>query len=68
MTAITYSAVNATARTAPAFKLADFVERRAALPDIERVETPAARAVDVMSRLAIAAVPFAALTWLFVAR
>jgi hypothetical protein len=68
VTAITYRAVNAPARTAPTFKRAGFVERRAALPDMERVETPAARAGDVMSRLAIAAVPFAALAWLFVAR
>jgi len=68
VTTITYNAMNTAARSMPGFKRPGYVERRAALPDMETVETPAARAVDVMSRLAIAAVPFAALAWLFVAR
>jgi hypothetical protein len=68
VSAITYIAIDNSARTAPWFKRAGFVERRAALPDMDTVETPVARAVDVMSRIAIAAVPFTALAWLFVAR
>jgi hypothetical protein len=68
VTVLTFNAMNTAARSMPAFKRPGFVERRAALPDMETVETPAVRAVDVMSRIAIAAVPFTALAWLFVAR
>jgi hypothetical protein len=68
MTTITYNNLStAGLRTQPSFKMPNFVERRAALPDMAAEGTLVARAVDVVSAVALAAVPFSAIGWMFLA-
>ena len=69
MTTITFTAANASAfGPLPSFSAKSFFDRRAALPDLAPEGTVAARAVEIVSRAAMAAVPFAILGFMFIAR
>lgn len=61
-----------TVRRAPqagaSFKMPNFHQVRAALPDLPSTESVASVAAGVALRLTLAAVPFGALSWLFLAR
>jgi hypothetical protein len=61
-----------TVRRAPqagaSFKMPNFHQVRAALPDLPSTESMASVAAGVALRLTLAAVPFGALSWLFLAR
>jgi hypothetical protein len=53
---------------ASSFKMPNFHQVRAALPDLPSTESVASVAAGVALRLTLAAVPFGALSWLFLAR
>jgi hypothetical protein len=53
---------------APSFKMPNFAAMRAALPDMPARESTATIVAGVAGRLALAAVPFCALGWLFITR
>jgi hypothetical protein len=68
MTTITMNAANVVAvRAVPAFKMPNFVEVRAALPDMPAQGSVLDHAMGVAAGVAAASVPFAALCWMFVA-
>jgi hypothetical protein len=68
MTTATMNALNASAvRSAPQFRKPSFLEIRAALPDMPSAEGFAARSANVLARVALAAVPFGAIGWMFLA-
>jgi hypothetical protein len=72
MTTATMNALNASAvRSASQFRQPSFLEVRAALPDMPRDMATqggfAARAASVAARAALAAVPFGAIGWMFLA-
>ncbi len=52
----------------PSFKLPNFAAMRAALPDMPVRDSAVSIVAGVAGRLALAAVPFCALGWLFIAR
>ncbi len=55
-------------RAAASFKMPNFQQVRAALPDMPARESAASVAAGVAMRLTLAAVPFGALGWLFITR
>jgi len=73
MSTTTFNAINASLVQAPRHSAMgpvsmQFAQMRASLPDLPAEAGFAAGALTVASRLALAAIPFAALGWLFVAR
>jgi hypothetical protein len=54
--------------TAASFKMPNFAQVRAALPDMPATDSTASIVAGVAGRLALAAVPFCALGWLFITR
>jgi hypothetical protein len=50
------------------FKKPSFLEIRAALPDMQAEGTTMEQIANVVTRVSLAAVPFVALGWLFIAR
>jgi len=68
MSTITFSAMNGSLVQAPRFAKPSFAQIRASLPDMPAEAGFATTAVTTALRLALAAVPFAALGWLFFAR
>jgi len=68
MTTATMNALNASAvRSAPQFGKLSFLEIRAALPDMPMQGGFAARTASLAARVALAAVPFGAIGWMFLA-
>jgi hypothetical protein len=68
MSTVTVNALNvAVARGVPAFKMPNFVQVRASLPDMPAQGTVVDHVVAVAAGVAAAAVPFGALCWMFVA-
>jgi hypothetical protein len=68
MTTITMNALNTRSRrAAPAFKTQTYVQVRAAMPDGPAEASLLARTLDVVSHAALAAVPFGAIAWMFLA-
>jgi hypothetical protein len=68
MTTTTFTAMNGSLVQAPTFAKPSFAQIRASLPDMPEQGSLVANAANVASRLALAAVPFAGLGWLFFAR
>jgi hypothetical protein len=68
MTTATMNALNASAvRSASQFRKPSFLEIRAALPDMPMQGGFAARTASLAARVALAAVPFGAIGWMFLA-
>ena len=69
MTAITFTAANASVfGPLPRASKKNSFARRAALPDLDAHGSLLHRVAETLSHAALAAVPFAALAWLFIAR
>jgi hypothetical protein len=67
MTTTTMNGLNA-GFGAASFKKPSFLDMRAALPDMPAEGTTLAHIANVATRVSLAAVPFVALGWLFIAR
>ena len=68
MITTTFTAMDGSLAKAPRFAKPSFAQFRASLPDMPPEGSLLANAGNVATRLALAAVPFVALGWLFFAR
>jgi hypothetical protein len=67
MTTSTMNALHTSLRAAPAFKIPASVKSLATRPDMPADGSLFARTLEVVSHAALAAVPFGAIAWMFLA-
>ncbi len=67
MTTMTMNSANAGALRAASFRKPSFADIRASLPDMPAQDGVFAQLAGVLTGVALAAVPFGAVAWLFIA-